>query len=622
MKMPSLFGRITQRWRKAPTQASAEAAFEAGRHAEAVAIFRSLADEGHVRAQYFLGLCYDTGAGVPRNPVLAERHYQTAANAGDVTAAVRLGELYLTGLEASEILSSGAAGVLAATDRPSVLKQLFPQGLSVDPDPVAALHWNRFAAERGNANAQARLGHQYAVGAGTRVDLDAAHVWFKAAADQSHVGGELGLGLLHAGHYGAFREPEAAVSWLERAARQKNATARLALALLLDDTPGDEAREERITKLYTAAARAGLPYAMYRLGERHRLGDGTAVDASAAETWLRRAASKGIVVAHVSLVRLLSGLPDADPASAAAACREAAELDDPQAQYLMGLLCLEGRGTPRDASEAAKWFALAAGQGVAGASERLGALYAEGHGVEKDPARARECFEQAVASGDREARVQLATLRLNGLGGPADVDGALADYRTAASEGSALACLQLGILAAEGRHRPQDFVDSARWYAAADALGSPEGAFNLANLYLQGLGVEADEARARERLEVAAERGCLPALWQLIGDGTGSDAPRWLGLAAERGDETAAAVLYDRLVAAPAEARDALGESLKRAAGAGNTAAMCGVALALESGALGAIDLKAARMWMTRAADAGSGYAREWLTAKDAAATA
>ena len=82
-------------------------------------------------------------------------------------AQARLGEIYLTGLEAPATATASARSLIDAPEAEgSLLKRLFPQGLSVHQDPSQAAHWNSGAAQAQDAGAQARLGYQYATGFG------------------------------------------------------------------------------------------------------------------------------------------------------------------------------------------------------------------------------------------------------------------------------------------------------------------------------------------------------------------------------------------------------------------------------------------------------------------------
>jgi len=599
----------------------ARRAFSEERYAAAAADFKLLAESGDPEAQWLLGQCYEQGAGVLRHPVYAVRHYRLAAEAGIVQAQARLGEILLTGLGAEGVATDSAVQTIeSATTRPSVFQKLFPDGVSVAPKLDEAARWNTMAAESGEAGAQARLGHHFASGTGLERDLDRAAHWFKAAAEQGHVAGELGFGLLHVGFYGEYGSVSEAIPWLERAARQKDSTAKLVLALALLELPDAKRDPARAAKLLGEAARAGQVYAMYRLGEMYRTGTDTPVDLQNAETWLRRASAKGNVRALVSLVRLYAELPEPDLQAAVVSCREAAELGDPEAQYLMGVFVLEGHGAPKAPTEAFAWFQKSADQGVVGAYERLGAMYAEGLGVSQDYQAAAKWFHAAAEAGDHDALMHVGVMHMNGFGFEADPAVALKHYQDAAERGNANGCLQLGILYATGERVIQSYATAAHWYRKAWELGLPEGAYNLAELHLQGLGVSQNENAAIELLENAADQRLMPALWKLIelhGDnGIRPDAARthlYLGQAAKLGDASAADALFRRYLDLPEDDAARTLESLEAAAAANNPAAMYCVARTYIGEGARNLDKTRAMEWLTRAADAGHTQAAEHL---------
>jgi serine/threonine protein kinase len=77
--------------------AAAQRAFDAKRYAEALALYRPLADAGNAQAQIRLGEMYAGGLGVERELASAERWYEKAALQGNTTAQMRLGAMYAAG---------------------------------------------------------------------------------------------------------------------------------------------------------------------------------------------------------------------------------------------------------------------------------------------------------------------------------------------------------------------------------------------------------------------------------------------------------------------------------------------------------------------------------------------
>jgi TPR repeat protein len=61
----------------------------------------------------------------------------------------------------------------------------------------------------------------------------------------------------------------------------------------------------------------------------------------------------------------------------------------------MGFMYFQGECTKTDAVEAAKWFRLAAEQGMAGSQSMLATMYEKGVGVERDAAEAAKWRDQA-----------------------------------------------------------------------------------------------------------------------------------------------------------------------------------------------------------------------------------
>src|SRR5215468_6409733 len=126
---------LLSRWlgkREAPAEsddavmAKALAAYEAGHHQAALALWRPLAERGHARACNNLGWLYSYGRGVPPDPAEAMRWIRRAAEAGDPVGQTNYAFLHY-------------------------------EGNGVKQDFAAALAWYRRAAEAGEPAAQDML---------------------------------------------------------------------------------------------------------------------------------------------------------------------------------------------------------------------------------------------------------------------------------------------------------------------------------------------------------------------------------------------------------------------------------------------------------------------------------
>jgi len=123
----------------------------------AIRLLHRAANAGLPGAQFDLGLLYEKGEGVRRDPAEAAGWYRKAAEAGLPTAQTNLGLLYSV-------------------------------GRGVEKDPESAVDWFRKAAKGGDPMGQAALGAASFHGAGTEKDVVEGYVWTALAARQGDKG--------------------------------------------------------------------------------------------------------------------------------------------------------------------------------------------------------------------------------------------------------------------------------------------------------------------------------------------------------------------------------------------------------------------------------------------------
>jgi len=90
--------------------------------------------------------------------------------------------------------------------------------------------------------------------------------------------------------------------------------------------------------------------------------------------------------------------------------RKAAEQNNAGAQYSLGLCFYKGQGVAKDYVEAARWYRKAAEQNDADAQSHLGAHYGTGEGVAKDYVEAYKWRLLAAAQGDEKAKKAVTAL--------------------------------------------------------------------------------------------------------------------------------------------------------------------------------------------------------------------
>ena len=153
------------------------------------------------------------------------------------------------------------------------------------------------------------------------------------------------------------------------------------------------------------AAEKGHALAQWKLGRMYAEGDGVAQDDLKAFEYFRRIAdshaddnpetpqARFVANAFVALGHYyLDGIPKTavkrDPDRAREMFGYAASyFGDPEAQYYLARLYLDGVGAPRDPRQAARWFGLSAHKGQYQAQAMLGAMLFDGEHVPRQAAR-------------------------------------------------------------------------------------------------------------------------------------------------------------------------------------------------------------------------------------------
>jgi uncharacterized protein len=264
----------------------------------------------------------------------------------------------------------------------------FGQGFKVyKPENAAeALQLVRPLAERGNPDAQFKLGSFYYEGRPVPQDYAEAIKWFRRAADQGNVYAQFNLGKIYAeGGRGAEQDKEQALMWFNFAAAQGDLEAfREKETLVKHMTPVQVekaqklAREFRPESTYAAAIRElkplaeqGKATAQFKLGLMYYRGQSLPQDYAEALKWFRLAARQG----------------------------------DVYAQFNTGFMYEKGQGVPQDYTEAARWYRLAAGQRNASAEYNLGTMHEKGLGVPQNDVQALMWYNLAAAQGDAKASI-------------------------------------------------------------------------------------------------------------------------------------------------------------------------------------------------------------------------
>lgn len=332
---------------------------------------RFAAEHGKANAQFFLGSLYDKEENLQHEIEQARILWQLSAEPNEIS----LMDLYY-------FVNEGA----------------------VPYDANQAVKWYRRAAEQGLSPAQTSLGKMYEQGDGVAQDYKQAVNWYRLAADQGDARAQYSLGLMYRKGNGVSQDINKARKWNHLAVEQGYAPAQYLLGNIYRNT-----EDIKAAKWYRLAAEQGHAWAQYFLGQLYTRGKGVEQDYDQALKWYHLAAEQGVAYAQLKLGNIyypdherrmpynmfgtdLLAPPDPHPPRifigqsyqrAAKWYRLAADQGIAKAQSAIGYMYYEGKGVPKSYRLAAKWFRLSAEQGDVDSLYFLGIMYANGEGVQK-----------------------------------------------------------------------------------------------------------------------------------------------------------------------------------------------------------------------------------------------
>lgn len=168
-----------------------------------IAALEDAALAGQPMALYQLGLMYETGEGVNKDPVkafgyfsqIADEHADTAPKGveADIVAQsfLKVGEYYRTGLPEAGIpkneaysnkLIMHAASYFGDADAQYKVGELYLDDAELGDSPLQSARWLNLAARKGHAGAQAKLGSMLFNGEGITADQVEGLMWLTVAS--------------------------------------------------------------------------------------------------------------------------------------------------------------------------------------------------------------------------------------------------------------------------------------------------------------------------------------------------------------------------------------------------------------------------------------------------------
>ncbi|CAN7475997.1 caspase family protein [Rhizobium sp. LjRoot30] len=207
-----------------------------GSYVEAMAEYKKAAEAGSTLAMRNIGILYDNGEGVDKNPKEAMIWFRKAADLGNAASMNSIGYMYESG-----------SGVKA--------------------DMGEALVWYRKAADGGNAVAMTNLGYAYETAKGVKRNYTEAMGWYVKAADLGNAQAMNNIGVLYEKGQGISQNYKEAMSWYQKAAENNNGYAVNNIAALLDNGRVGPADRREAARHMENALRLGHDYALKQMKE-------------------------------------------------------------------------------------------------------------------------------------------------------------------------------------------------------------------------------------------------------------------------------------------------------------------------------------------------------------------
>ncbi|EXX63649.1 uncharacterized protein OCT59_007104 [Rhizophagus irregularis] len=236
-------------------------------------LFINASEQGHALAQFYVGLCYETGRGTIKNEKLAFKCYEKIANLGYASGLIKTGYFYSYGI-----------------------------GITINKQKAFELYQQ--AANLGNSNAQYNLALMYQNGKGVNKDYNKAFELFKQSAEGGNSDGIMMLGYCYNDGIGTNVNKKKAFKSYKKAANLGNSLAQYNLAIMYEYGIGVKKDYSEAFELYHKAATLENSLAQYSVAVMYEHGKGIEIDLNQAIYWYEKSAEQGYQDAQNKLEKI------------------------------------------------------------------------------------------------------------------------------------------------------------------------------------------------------------------------------------------------------------------------------------------------------------------------------
>jgi TPR repeat protein len=420
--------------------------------------YESASSKNNPKAQYRLGLNYETGKIPYPGWAITPYYYLNSRKDGNPDASYKLACMYLNKNRISGRFQKSFGFLIEASHK--------------RPSEAADLLFKLYKADQYNKQLTLKEILKELVKSGNIViqyKLGLLHI-----EDSNHDNIQEGIRLLLKASEGGFID------------------ASYELGILFEEGIGVKRSHAEAIKLYHIAADKGHEDALYRLARLYHGGNGTKQDLIKAFGLYTSAATYGHPLAELA-TKITSKLTweylkdELQKTSSDIALDYDRFLQmweyvgthgSPELQYQLGN-AYEEMGSGSDLVNANKWYSKAIKYSHGPSLFRLGRLFELGFGVEQDYEKAIELYNQSAMSGNNDALNALGNVYQQGNGVESDIEKAFGYYKTAAENGDRKAQFTLGILYENRGVECRDLLEALKWFSISASQENEEAQSHL-----------------------------------------------------------------------------------------------------------------------------------------------
>lgn len=260
----------------------------------------------------------------------------------------------------------------------------YDQGEEIEQDKEKAFYWYLKSAQQGESRAINNLAISYADGEGTKQDYVKAKYWLLKLANEGNVSAINLLVEYLIKENTPIHNPKEAFIWANKSIEiTKNptvyhwgeVTSKYLLGKLYQFGIGTNKDSKKAYVLYSLAALNGDSDAEFALGYIYQVGDGVSKNLEKAISWYQKAAEQGDSMAMYNLAIIMLNEDNyLDESSALQYLEKSSELNDADAQFLLGQMYESGIFVDKNEEYAKAFYEKAAENNSIQAREALDRL--------------------------------------------------------------------------------------------------------------------------------------------------------------------------------------------------------------------------------------------------------